>query len=386
MFDWLVDILDEPRSSWVAQIYRFVMIVIICISGLSTVMVSVPGSTDSVFFWNFITASNIVFIADFALRLLVSFRMTVLVRKWLTLIDFFTFLPYIIFWDRASFDMNTPLSIIFTIQPFIRIMKLTRFFPEFHLLITAIAKSAEALGAPLFLMSYLVCIFGFVLYVSEMTNDTVLDGPVMFTSIPDAMWFSVVTITTVGYGDMIPYGSPGRIINSFQILISCIYIAVPLAIVGSNFQQVWDDRAKILLIEKTREHLASMGLRDGDARDAFKMFDINNDGRIDLTDFLAMVKKFRVNITEEKAVEVFKTIDEDEVGYISYKNFARSFFPHKIWTMDELRSQKSLLRTEQSLSKSSSGAPGFVDNIRLATHSMISPMLGQVEIGLRSYN
>ena len=386
MLNWLVNILDVPQSSWLAQLYRLFMIIVICISVVATSYVTVPGQGDSTVSNVYIKGSTIVFVIDFCIRLLASFRMSVFVRKWLTLNDFFSFLPYLIFWDPTSFDMASPAAIIFIIQPFIRIMKLVRFFPEFRLLITAITKSAEALGAPLFLMAYLVSMFGFILFFCEQANDPIRDGTSMFTVIPDAMWFSVVTLATVGYGDMVPLGSPGRIMNSLQILISVIYIAVPLAIVGTNFQQVWDDRAKILLIEKTRENLASLGLRDEDARDAFKMFDINGDGRIDLPDFIAMTRKFQVDITEEKAIEVFNSIDEDGLGFMSYKNFARNFFPHQNWTTDQLRSQKSMMRSERSVSKSSSGGPSINENIKLLTESMLSPMLSQVEVGLRSYN
>jgi voltage-gated potassium channel len=62
------------------------------------------------------------------------------------------------------------------------------------------------------------------------------DGPgTLFTSIPRAMWWAVETITTIGYGDMIPTTAIGRVIGGFVALIGICAVALPVGIVSSGF-------------------------------------------------------------------------------------------------------------------------------------------------------
>ena len=97
-----------------------------------------------------------------------------------------------------------------------------------------------------------------------------------------------------------------------------------------------------------------------------------------------MVKKFRVDISEEKSVEVFYAIDEEGTGYISYMNFSRAFFPEKIWTLKELRSHKSSSGAGLVTfpSKSSSAAPSTNESIQILVESLLRPTIEQVEKSL----
>lgn len=57
----------------------------------------------------------------------------------------------------------------------------------------------------------------------------------LFTSIPQAMWWSIETITTIGYGDMIPATPVGKVIGSFVAFIGICAVALPVGIVSSGF-------------------------------------------------------------------------------------------------------------------------------------------------------
>lgn len=61
------------------------------------------------------------------------------------------------------------------------------------------------------------------------------NNPTQYTSIFDGMWWAVVTLSTVGYGDLAPKSIPGRLIGIFAISIGLIIFSMPLSIVGSNF-------------------------------------------------------------------------------------------------------------------------------------------------------
>ena len=56
-----------------------------------------------------------------------------------------------------------------------------------------------------------------------------------FVSIPDSMWFSLITVLTVGYGDMVPLTSAGRLLTVALIISGILFTAMPIAIVGTNF-------------------------------------------------------------------------------------------------------------------------------------------------------
>merc|ERR1719409_1470380 len=77
----------------------------------------------------------------------------------------------------------------------------------------------------------------------EWTDSTwgpiVASHPRLFTSIPECMWWAIVTMTTVGYGDIFPVTGLGKCIGGVAIICGILLIALPVAIVGSKFQEVY---------------------------------------------------------------------------------------------------------------------------------------------------
>uniref|UniRef100_A0A6B2L6T6 Ion transport domain-containing protein n=2 Tax=Arcella intermedia TaxID=1963864 RepID=A0A6B2L6T6_9EUKA len=63
-----------------------------------------------------------------------------------------------------------------------------------------------------------------------------------FQSIPDTFWWFMVTITTVGYGDVYPKSDMGKCVASLTMVGGLFVLAVPVAVFGSNFTSVWDER------------------------------------------------------------------------------------------------------------------------------------------------
>jgi hypothetical protein len=102
MWQWLTDILDVPNSSILAQAYRFFMVTVTMYTVLATAYVTVPGSSDSLVYNQGILVVNYVFLADFVVRVAVAPKMTLVIRKWLALIDLFSFLPYLAVMDYEA--------------------------------------------------------------------------------------------------------------------------------------------------------------------------------------------------------------------------------------------------------------------------------------------
>merc|ERR1719399_1203218 len=104
-------------------------------------------------------------------------------------------------------------------------------------------------------------------------------------SMPGAIWFIVITLSTVGYGDVVPETAGGKFVTIICIVCGVLYMAMPISIVGTNFTTVWQDRDKLLLMTRTRQKLQNMGYSSDDVLAAFSEFDTNGRGEVGIDDF-----------------------------------------------------------------------------------------------------
>eukprot|EP00966_Prymnesium_polylepis_P065005 1508369-Prymnesium_polylepis.1 len=101
-----------------------------------------------------------------------------------------------------------------------------------------------------------------------------------FPDIPRSMWFAFVTVSTVGYGDVSPTTWRGQLFVCLVILCGLIFLAMPLAIVGNTFNQVWDERQVRKLQRHLSQLLAENGIDPHAVVDAFRELDQSGDGSI----------------------------------------------------------------------------------------------------------
>lgn len=90
----------------------------------------------------------------------------------------------------------------------LRMLKLTRHSGVFNLLWAVLLEEAKAIGALIFVICLTLTISGALMYMIEGPEQ-----PALFSSIPAGMWWAIETITTVGYGDMVPVTLAGRILG-----------------------------------------------------------------------------------------------------------------------------------------------------------------------------
>lgn len=109
-----------------------------------------------------------------------------------------------------------------------RVLKLTEYLAEAGVITSALRASRRKIFVFLFAVITLVVLIGALIYVVE--------GPTNgFTDIPTAMYWAIVTLTTVGYGDLSPQTPLGKFLASFVMIIGYAIIAVPTGIVTSEF-------------------------------------------------------------------------------------------------------------------------------------------------------
>ena len=111
------------------------------------------------------------------------------------------------------------------------------------------------LGLLIFFLFICVVLFSSAVYFAEMPAAT--DASSQFNSIPDAFWWAVVTMTTVGYGDMLPVSAWGKLVGSLCAIAGVLTIALPVPVIVSNFNYFYnremenDDRASAVPSTKT---------------------------------------------------------------------------------------------------------------------------------------
>ena len=144
----------------------------------------------------------------------------------LALVDLIAILPFYL-----SFYIALDLRFLRGLR-LLRLFKLARYSPALSALLDVIRKEAEALLAALFVLLILLVMSAAGIYILE--NEI---QPDTFGSIPGAMWWAIVTLTTLGYGDVVPVTTGGKIFGGLIGLLGIGMIALPAAIMASGFAE-----------------------------------------------------------------------------------------------------------------------------------------------------
>lgn len=216
-----------------------------------------------------------------------------------------------------------------------RVLKMSRYSSAIQVFVRAIAISIQALTMLIFLMSIAMIVFSSCIYFAEYTADGCrLDGwmgdctnatntvfaqsvaaaaaaraasstdcvcvdPNPYTSIMASMWWCIVTMSTVGYGDMTPVTTPGKLVGSATVITGMLVLALPITVIGTNFQKVMKSVAQQTMktnvdflkgkrmlcrdeIEAILErfHAVTEGIHL-DVNDIIDVYDIDNNGMLE---------------------------------------------------------------------------------------------------------
>jgi voltage-gated potassium channel len=167
--------------------------------------------------------------------LMILFTLVFLLRIWISpyplgyifslwgAIDFLAILPTYL--SLLFFNYHYLLIVrIFRLLRVFRILKLARFTREVYILLDALKTSMHKVSVFFVTILAIVIFMGTLMYVVE-------GGEKGFTNIPQSIYWAIVTVTTVGYGDMVPHTVLGKIISSVVMIIGYAIIAVPTGII-----------------------------------------------------------------------------------------------------------------------------------------------------------
>jgi voltage-gated potassium channel len=169
------------------------------------------------------------FLLEYIVRLMVVQKPMRYARSALGLIDFLAILPAFVSLLFPGSQYLLVVRLLRVLRIF-RLLKLSAFLDEANILAQALTRSSRKIGVFFFTILILVTIFGTLMYVVE--------GPAHgFTSIPVGMYWAIVTVSTVGYGDVTPVSPLGQLIASALMLIGYSVIAVPTGIYAAEIAQ-----------------------------------------------------------------------------------------------------------------------------------------------------
>ncbi|HYF32542.1 MAG TPA: ion transporter [Chitinophagaceae bacterium] len=169
---------------------------------------------------------TVLFTIEYILRLISLRQPLKYVFSFIGLVDLLAIIPSYLSIFFAGAQSLLVLRALRLLRVF-RIFKLAHFISEMRFLGTAIRGSMRKISIFMLIVIMLVIILGSVMYLLE-------DGKNGFTSIPESIYWAIVTITTVGYGDITPATTMGKVVASLIMLIGYGIIAVPTGIITTE--------------------------------------------------------------------------------------------------------------------------------------------------------
>lgn len=179
---------------------------------------------------------TIFFTAEYILRLYCSPKPRKYALSFFGIVDLLSTLPLYISWIFGPARYLLVLRTFRLIRVF-RVFKLFNFLTEGHLLLRSLYLSSRKIGVFFLFVILLVIAIGTLMYMVEGQQPNT-----QFNNIPNSIYWAVVTMTTVGYGDITPVTPFGRFLSVVVMLVGYTIIAVPTGIVSASMMQ--DNRDK----------------------------------------------------------------------------------------------------------------------------------------------
>uniref|UniRef100_A0A8D9EB56 Potassium voltage-gated channel protein Shaw n=1 Tax=Cacopsylla melanoneura TaxID=428564 RepID=A0A8D9EB56_9HEMI len=271
---------DEPYSSLGAKILAVTSVFFICVSVVSFALKTHPDmrvpsirnkshiiSADNTTAWVLHKertdphaaffyvelACNAWFTFELLVRAVVSPNIFQFIRSPVNVIDIIATLSFytdILLQDKVQ---QSDILEFFSIIRILRLFKLTRHSPGLKILIHTFKASAKELTLLVFFLVLGIVVFASLVYYAERLQANPEND---FNSIPLGLWWALVTMTTVGYGDMVPKTYVGMFVGALCALAGVLTIALPVPVIVSNFSRFYSHaQARSKLPKKRRRVL-----------------------------------------------------------------------------------------------------------------------------------
>lgn len=141
--------------------------------------------------------------------------------------------------DSKPFPDSSKPFMILNMLRYVRVFRLFKLLYDLHILGRTLKASLYQLMLLVFILFFPTLVFSSFVHYSEKTwgNDF---GKSEFNNMPESLWWSVIIMTTVGYGDKAPTSITGRLLGGIAAIIGIILVSMTASILGSSFQQYYN--------------------------------------------------------------------------------------------------------------------------------------------------
>ncbi|CAH8583315.1 unnamed protein product [Schistosoma mattheei] len=283
------NLLEKPHTSKAARVFAIVSIIFILLSTISLTLNTMPEiqlnttlikyieteihtDTDYNNATTYQSSNEITdnpyldiveticiswFTLEYVLRLWCSPNKLKFLKRILNIIDLIAILPFYIHvllvevvtrHHNESLHSLRKIVQIFRILRILRIFKLARHSTGLQALGYTFKRSYKELGLLMLLIALGVVLFSSLVYFAEKDENSE-----MFRSIPSAFWWATITMTTVGYGDMLPRTILGKLIGACCCICGVLVVALPIPIIVNNFADFYKEHMRREKVLKRRD-------------------------------------------------------------------------------------------------------------------------------------
>eukprot|EP00116_Pleurobrachia_bachei_P001955 sb/3462217/ len=243
--------LTDPTFSKAALYWSFADMIAIVVSIIMLVAESVPAANvyfkdreKSIGIYFFLYSMEILvngfFTVDFLLKFVSWPKPWMFFRNPLNFLDFMAIVPFYmeliaLMTSSGSAGGKFVVLRICRTSRVVRIFRFARHNKELLVVMRVVSSASKEFAMLGMLIMVFVLLFGTLLYYCEMGHGS------HFESIPLGCWWAIVTVTTVGYGDLAPKSTIGRLIGSIAVVLGIVILALPMTVIVSKFNESYGD-------------------------------------------------------------------------------------------------------------------------------------------------
>lgn len=224
---------DTPAG----KLFDEVLIVLIILSVLAVMLETIQPLDDKyhVYFAGVEWVITILFTIEYFLRIYSVIRPWKYISSFYGVIDLLAILPFylsLVFAGTQSFAIIRALRLL----RIFRVFKLGHYLTQGKIITQSLRSSIPKIAVFLYFVILMVVVFGSIMYLVEGGSNE------KFDSIPRSIYWAIVTLTTVGYGDISPSTPFGQFLASIVMIMGYAVIAVPTGIISAEIIKIREDK------------------------------------------------------------------------------------------------------------------------------------------------
>ena len=243
----LWDILENPETSgaaWLFAIFSltniFLSILTPCLETLRCINFASENTKETP--WSIIElVLNVWFLIELIARFITSPDKAKFIRSTLNCIDAFVVIPYLFLYFLRDKMTSLAFVRIFRFIRVIRLMRLSKHSRRLKIVGMIIKSCFRDLQYIMYCFVITIILGGSLMYHIEAHHSTGNE----FTTIPNCFWWAVQTVTTVGYGDMVPVTYFGKCLSACFMIFGALTTSLPVLSIGIKFHTIYQKMMKV---------------------------------------------------------------------------------------------------------------------------------------------